>query len=1067
MFDDNGVILLAGENVVREIAPVMPAFALDGYVIGDTSGEQFFGFDASGRQLGTWDLASGEPVLTHRYDEAGWLVGLVDAYGNETRIERDGAGVATAIVGVGGERTTLEVVDGDLVGVTDPMGGQIALAYDRGLLTSAVNARGLQSTFTYDGEGRLTADENPAGGVQTLTRRALSNGFEVERGWGPLSEVHRFEELGASETRHTIVATDGATVTQLATSGGLLRTITPDGSEIRSTQLGHPVFGLQSPRTVATVKTPAEHTLTRAGWVTLERADDGADIEAMELTESVAQRIWRRRYDRATSTWTMTTPTGRTARQVVNAAGEAVRVELGDQVFSRVLDDVGRVTSVDRNGREWRFGYDGAQSAPSRVTTPEGEVMTYTLDALGRVSGESLPDGGVTTWERDGVGNLVRMERSGGAVTTMTYNGLNQLSGYTLPSVDGAPSSWTLDYDAFGRPLALSSPEGESATFIYDTLGRLERATVGGAASSETSSTWTAAGYPQAFTEADGDSLEFTYDGNLIVESTARGAFTATVARDYDSARRVSARRINGAHEVTFAYDNDGLLIGAGGLDLVRAAPTGRIDRLVVGQLTETRSYAADGMLDGVEVRHQGTLLFSQGWTRDAVGRIAVMDEFDGASATWTWGYSPTGRLDSASRDDGASSVYTWDQRGNRTSIAGTLEASLDVTFDAQDRPTGSAGASGATSYDHVSFGRLSQSDAAGTRFLEYDVLGHLHAVELADGRRVRYDLDPLGRRVRRQVQGAPVRGWIYAGGEAPIAEVDGTGTVISRFVYGTWAHVPDLMIRGGVTWRIVTDHRGSVRMVVNAQTGAVDQRLSYSPFGEVWSDSAPGFQPFGFGGGMADELTGLVHFGARDYDPRTATWTSPDPSFLDGGPNLYAYAAGDPVNGIDPAGRFAFLAAAAPYLVAGAVGFGLDVGAQYLLSDHIDLCSAVINGLAGAAGVGIASKLSKLNKLPFIGRALPGWAKGGLSAVANGGVSGVGQGTLNYIEGKPIGEGVLTSVILGGVADGVSNSIGTSGAGVGSGRGVSNLARGAANKIAGLGGGSLANNTVNSWSGE
>ena len=29
-----------------------------------------------------------------------------------------------------------------------------------------------------------------------------------------------------------------------------------------------------------------------------------------------------------------------------------------------------------------------------------------------------------------------------------------------------------------------------------------------------------------------------------------------------------------------------------------------------------------------------------------------------------------------------------------------------------------------------------------------------------------------------------------------------------------------------------------------------------------------PGYQPFGFAGGLADAL-GLVRFGARDYDPR------------------------------------------------------------------------------------------------------------------------------------------------------------------------------------------------------
>jgi hypothetical protein len=38
-----------------------------------------------------------------------------------------------------------------------------------------------------------------------------------------------------------------------------------------------------------------------------------------------------------------------------------------------------------------------------------------------------------------------------------------------------------------------------------------------------------------------------------------------------------------------------------------------------------------------------------------------------------------------------------------------------------------------------------------------------------------------------------------------------------------------------------------------------------------VTADTNPGFQPFGFAGGLYDQDTKLVRFGARDYDPNTA----------------------------------------------------------------------------------------------------------------------------------------------------------------------------------------------------
>ncbi len=41
----------------------------------------------------------------------------------------------------------------------------------------------------------------------------------------------------------------------------------------------------------------------------------------------------------------------------------------------------------------------------------------------------------------------------------------------------------------------------------------------------------------------------------------------------------------------------------------------------------------------------------------------------------------------------------------------------------------------------------------------------------------------------------------------------------------------------------------------------------SHDEFGVVTNDTNPGFQPFGFAGGLYDSDTKLVRFGLRDYD--------------------------------------------------------------------------------------------------------------------------------------------------------------------------------------------------------
>jgi RHS repeat-associated protein len=105
-----------------------------------------------------------------------------------------------------------------------------------------------------------------------------------------------------------------------------------------------------------------------------------------------------------------------------------------------------------------------------------------------------------------------------------------------------------------------------------------------------------------------------------------------------------------------------------------------------------------------------------------------------------------------------------------------------------------------------------------------------------------------------------------------------------------------------------------------------------------VTNDTNPGFQPFGFAGGLYDQQTGLVRFGARDYDPQTGRWTAKDPIRFGGADsNLYGYAFSDPVNYIDSNGMECH---------------------QDWWEDAIDVASAVLTAvdliLAGPSGEGI-----------------------------------------------------------------------------------------------------------------
>jgi len=109
----------------------------------------------------------------------------------------------------------------------------------------------------------------------------------------------------------------------------------------------------------------------------------------------------------------------------------------------------------------------------------------------------------------------------------------------------------------------------------------------------------------------------------------------------------------------------------------------------------------------------------------------------------------------------------------------------------------------------------------------------------------------------------------------------------------------------------------------------------------------------------LYDTDTGLIRFGYRDYDPETGRWTARDPIGFDGGDtNLYGYVLGDPVNFIDPEGKFAWVVGGA--LVGGA--FGAITSAISAASGPGPInwsnvaAQAVIGGLKGALAGAVIS---------------------------------------------------------------------------------------------------------------
>ena len=407
-----------------------------------------------------------------------------------------------------------------------------------------------------------------------------------------------------------------------------------------------------------------------------------------------------------------------------------------------------------------------------------------------------------------------------------------------------------------------------------------------------------------------------------------------------------------GGNAVTYAFDTDGLLTRAGSVFLTREGPTGRLSGLSVGLANEAFTYTSFGELATYQARSAAGTVLDLALSYDALGRLTEKRE---NAITYTYSYDVRGRLARVLQNGAEIAAYTYDANGNRSDGGRTA--------DGQDRITARSGAT----YAYNAKGeRTTKTEGATVTRYGYDGRGHLASAEVVGTVRVDYDLDAYGRRITKRRNGTVENRFLYRNTLQPAAEVDASGNVLTRYVYARGELAPDLMERAGASYALLKDERGSIRSVVDVFTGVVAQALEYDPFGKVTSDTNPGFQPFGFAGGMYDPDTGLTHFGAREYDAETGSFTRKDPSGFAGGENRYAYAGGDPVNFVDPDGNFiaavvvgaAVAGAEGGYLgyVENAVGqaldpnqAGWDCAAMRAAAKNGAIAGAVAGGIGGA----------------------------------------------------------------------------------------------------------------------
>lgn len=904
------------DGVLRAVtgaAAVIDRFG-DGFRVRGLGDDREWTFDAQG-----WPLSRTGPrglKLEFGLDAERRVTHLQGPWGR-LGVERDARGAITALVTPGGARARyVRDAQGNLSTVQR---GRLRATYGYDAVGRLTGLAAGKARIAYDVMGRVISLDGD--GIEPARLRYLS--ATADAAGGPAGREVRLTRGGEAWT--FAISADGrrversnvrgdSVVTLLDARERTARVVVAGEGLLREWSFEYDARGRLAARTGPEGATRFEYGAKVTARPTRVTLPDGRQVGFSydlhgNLLEVAAPggAVTKMTYDAAGRLTAVTDPRGKTTTFTLDERGFVVASEedgVGRMLYQR--DGDGQVVKVKRaDGRVVDVARDDAGRA-RKVTDALGTLMALDYDARGRVVAFTDELGQSFRYAYDGRGRLVTVSDGMGTLARLEYDVAGRLGAFvdalgnktmiarpderTVVVTDPAAGQRTLRHDGLGQ-LVEETRGDVTVGYRYDAQGRLvERTTPRGA---ETFS-FDEAGRLTGLSGPDGG-FALGYDPAGRLARLTDVNLGLKVEYGYSAAGDRTALKLPwGA--VGYEYDARGRVVGVtlpeGGKVEIDLHPDGRRKEVRYPSGVVTRFAYQRARLTEVVTSKGDEVIERRAYGYDAAGRVAWVEGKDARRTTYE--HDARGRLVAATDADGVVTRWTYDAAGNRlTETRGEAETRYEVA--AGNRVVRRGG----EELSYTDGGAL--AERRGVRY-EYDHDDRLVSVTRADGATVRYGYAPNGARLWREEGGARTS-YLHDLADV-VGEVDAEGKVVASYVHGPGAD--DLLAarRDGETFFYHWDLVRSVTALTDGK-GQVAARYGYDAFGGLTQaeGAAAGWNRFRFASRPWDAAAGLYDNRARSYAPDLGRFTTPDPTGVLGGLNVYAYVDNDPTLLNDPYG--------------------------------------------------------------------------------------------------------------------------------------------------------------------